>query len=608
MKALIKVGYACNENCTFCHTREVRHVDGSAAEIHARIDRAARLGHTMVVFSGGEATIRPEIFEWAAHVASLGLDLGLVTNGQMLGYPEFLERLLALRLRYVYMSLHGPSARVHKRLTRADGFERALAAIRNLSGRGLEVTVNTVVARQNLEDLRGIVELLLPYPDLTLKFSMVQPKGGAEELFDFVTPRVSDVAAKVGDAIRDGLERTHGRGPRFAHDGIPLCLLPGLEDLYDDLKTNRFASMVEVGEPDFFPVDDKAKCQPEPCRGCSLRGPCPGLYRGYFEHFGAGELRPRVEGPRSNSFTWTFERLIPAEADTSGGAGCFLLADGITPWDRGRHLFVRNGARVGLFRTDSRDFSDAEIESIKHDLGQVYLDRSRKAAPDDFAADLVQLRRSAQCDTCPEQAACTGLFEPIYEDVFGRDDRRVRELVGALEGDVLDVGCGEGPYGELLAPAALAGRLRYLGIDPDAARIARLKERWPWAELRATTAEQLATELERPFDHLLVLRSWNHLSEPERLLAAAARLLRPEGILTIVDNVAFGLARTPAQAARARSGPAGFEHFRNDTAAEAEARVAPLGFRLLEKSEVSPGTSNQWILRFRAPGPRDATR
>ena len=27
MKALIKVGYACNENCTFCHTADLRHID-----------------------------------------------------------------------------------------------------------------------------------------------------------------------------------------------------------------------------------------------------------------------------------------------------------------------------------------------------------------------------------------------------------------------------------------------------------------------------------------------------------------------------------------------------------------------------------------------------
>src|SRR5690606_21540496 len=129
-----------------------------------------------------------------------------------------------------------------------------------------------------------------------------------------------------------------------------LCLLPGLEDRYDDLKTHRYATMIEVGEPDFFPVDDKNKIAPdEPCRDCRLRGPCPGLYRVYHERFGAGALRPVCDGPRSNAFDWVFEDVVPGN-----GEACPLLAQGVTPWDRGRHLFVRHQGRIGRFRADTR--------------------------------------------------------------------------------------------------------------------------------------------------------------------------------------------------------------------------------------------------------------
>jgi hypothetical protein len=106
----------------------------------------------------------------------------------------------------------------------------------------------------------------------------------------------------VVDAIEYGLA-TGGAGA-FAHGGFPLCLLPGHEDRYADLKTDRFATMIEVGEPDFFPVDDDNKLQPAACAGCALRGPCPGLYRGYHAAFGDGELRPRRGGARGNSFDY----------------------------------------------------------------------------------------------------------------------------------------------------------------------------------------------------------------------------------------------------------------------------------------------------------------
>jgi 2-polyprenyl-3-methyl-5-hydroxy-6-metoxy-1,4-benzoquinol methylase len=600
MKALIKVGYACNENCSFCHTLDVRHIDGDSAEVHRKIERAAQLGHTMIVFSGGEATIRPELFDWAAHAVRLGLDTGLVTNGLMLAYPEVLDRMMSLRLKYVYMSMHGGTARVHNLMVRADTFDAAAKALKNISGRGLDVTINCVITAQNVEHLRPMVDLVLPYPDVTLKFSMVQPKGGGAKLFDFIMPKVAGVAARVHDAITYGLSKAPSVGPRFTHDGVPLCLLPGYEGLYDDLKTDRYWTMVEIGEPDFFPVDDKAKIQPEPCHDCALRGPCPGLYRGYFDEEGASELRPVRDRPRSNSFNYVFEKLCASNLPpVTKPEECPIFQDGVTPWDRGRHLFVQNQGRLARFRADSRDFADVEIEQIKHDLGQVYLDVSRKSSPDDFQKDLLRLKRSPVCEGCIHRGACTGLFEPVFEDVFGRDDARVRTLVEGLRGDVLDVGCGEGPYEALMAPLARSGQIRYVGIDPDTKRIAALQQRWPWAELHAVTAEQFASAAgSRAFDHVLVLRSWNHLREPEAVLQSLRALLKPNGTLVVVDNAAFGLARTQAQAARAEHGPAGFEHFRNDVAGDAAQLLARTGLRLAERRDVSPATSNQWLLRY----------
>ena len=165
VKALIKVGYGCNDHCSFCHTLDVRDVDAEAAEVHAKIERAKALGHSMVVLSGGEPTIRPELLAWASHVAQLGMDFGLVTNGRMLSYPKLVEELLRRRLRYVYLSLHGGTAKVHDLMVRSQAFEESYGAIAVLSGRGLDFTVNCVVTRHNVEHLRGLVDAVRPYED-----------------------------------------------------------------------------------------------------------------------------------------------------------------------------------------------------------------------------------------------------------------------------------------------------------------------------------------------------------------------------------------------------------------------------------------------------------
>ena len=591
MKALIKVGYGCNNHCTFCHTLDVRHIDGDSDEVEKKIDRAARLGHSMVCLSGGEVTMRKELLRWAARSAARGMDFGLVTNGRMLAYEELVTKLLKHRLRYVYMSLHGGTVKLHNSLVRADAFDQTFAAVKNLAGRALDFTVNTVVTKQNVDKLRGVVDAMLPYPDVVLKFSMVQPKGGADRLFDQIIPRVSDVAAQVKNAIDYGLAKSGGKA-RYAHDGIPFCLLPGHEERYDDLKTHRFRTMIEIGEPDFFPVDDRAKVQPQECDACALRGPCPGLYRGYREVHGDGEIAPVTMRARSNSFTYARE----GDAGVIAGGRCPVRADGVTPWDRGRHLFVREGDRVARYRTESRDFTDLEIEATKHSFGQVYVDASTKDAPDDFARDLVALRRSALCTDCPERDACAGLFERVDEDVFTRDDARVRAIVAELRGDVLDIGCGEGRYDDLLAPLGERGDIRYVGVEPSAARVDALRARWPWGALRVGDAESIA-DVAR-FDHVLVLRSWNHLRDPSRVVGAIARALRPGGTLTVVDNVAYGLVREHEHAARAEKGEAAFEHYRNDDAAHADAIISTCGFDLVERRDVGVGASNQWLVRY----------
>jgi MoaA/NifB/PqqE/SkfB family radical SAM enzyme/SAM-dependent methyltransferase len=589
MKALIKVGYACNNHCTFCHTLDVREIDDSTLGVHQKIERAAQLGYTMAVLSGGEPTMRPELVRWAQHSHKRGLKFGLVTNGRMLSYPDLVDRLQDLGLEYVYMSLHGGTAKIHNSMVRAQAFETTFGAVETLSGRGLDLTVNCVVTARNKDHLIPLVDLLLPFDDVCLKFSMVQPKGAADKLFTAVIPRVSEVAERVNEAIRYGQSKSTGL--RFAHDGIPLCLVPGFEDLYDDLKTHGFASMTEVYEPDFYPVDGGDSSQTERCADCALRGPCVGLFNKYREAFGDEELRP-VPGTRSNSYNYVLERTLP----WPDGAPCPIV-DSILPYDRGRHIFVRSNGEMLQYRTKTRDFSDPELWHIKFDHGQVYLDVSDKPAPDDFSRDLRKLRELPTCAACVHHGACARAYEIVDEDLFGRDDEAVRAIVADLRGDVLDVGCGETRYADVLGEPAESGTLRYVGVEPSPEHAERARKSRPWARVENTTIERFPLE-DRTYDHVLVLRSYNHFRDPGAVLTRLARALRPGGSIVIVDNVAFGLVRTAEQTERAESSTSEFEHYNNHDSFEAQQHVPDDLLALEDHQPVTAAGSNQWVLRY----------
>jgi SAM-dependent methyltransferase len=300
--------------------------------------------------------------------------------------------------------------------------------------------------------------------------------------------------------------------------------------------------------------------------------------------------------PRSNSFHYTLRGVV-GPLTSEDPAGCPVRRAGPSRWPAGRAIFLRRDGRVAAYATDTSDFTDEQLRVVQHRDGQVYLDVSEKPAPDDFRVDLRKLERSAVCRGCEAFARCGGIFDPCREEVFTRDDAAVLALIAGLRGAVLDVGCGQGPYGEVLGALAARGSIAYVGLDPDAAHIAGLRARWPWATLRVGTAEAL--DPSERFDHILVLRSWNHLHDPSRVALALAGMLRPGGTLLVVDNVAFGLVRSRRQATQAEQGPAGFEHFRNDGADEAVATVAPTGLALLDRWDVTPTTSNQWWARWR---------
>ena len=353
--------------------------------------------------------------------------------------------------------------------------------------------------------------------------------------------------------------------------------------------------------PDFFPVDDRARLQPPRCEGCRLRGACPGLYRAYYEQHTDSELEPR-HGPRSNAFHYVHERDLRWPT----GGPCPQVTDGTSPYDRGRQLFVLDGERMGQYRTRTRDFSDEEIATIKWERGQIYVDRTvDKVAVDDFAADLRLLQEAEACASCPSAAECPRCFSAVASDVFASAEAPVRDLLGELEGDVLDIGCGEGRYAAALATPASQGRVRYRAVEPDSELAAAFRARHPWATVDERAIEDVDVAPES-LDWALILRSWNHLRRPAAVLGMLAAALRPGGSLLIVDNTAFAVVRTAEQAERAERSDAAFEHYRNDTLAQARAQAEAVGLRAEEARPVRRGGSNQWVLRLRRPRAEEA--
>jgi ubiquinone/menaquinone biosynthesis C-methylase UbiE len=132
--------------------------------------------------------------------------------------------------------------------------------------------------------------------------------------------------------------------------------------------------------------------------------------------------------------------------------------------------------------------------------------------------------------------------------------------------------------------------MTYIGIDPE------LSER-PVPRgmiLRRCRLEDFETP-DASFDHILLLRSYNHLRLPSVLFPKLRRMLKPRGRLTVVDGVAFGLLLTdkPEEA-----GPGSFQHFRNHTSGQARALLESSGFRAVREIPVTAEGGSEWLLEL----------
>ena len=288
-KALIKVGYSCNNNCVFCHSAALgRHWDLTTGEVEARVDLAKNLGAEMIVFSGGEPTIREDIVDLARLVQARGLGVGLVTNGRRFVYRKFGEQLASLGLRYVYVSFHAATRERHRLSARSDSFHQTLGAIGNLVQLGAAVTVNTVVTAHNIHELRGIVDMIGALRPGAIKLSVVEPKGNALD-DSALCPPLEASARAIAAAVRYG--RSKYGDIKFGCEGLTPCLLKEFETTNDDLFTNGFVLFQDVCERHPSAPDYANRGKSVDCSGCAESNRCPGIFEKYLE-MGPVPLRP----------------------------------------------------------------------------------------------------------------------------------------------------------------------------------------------------------------------------------------------------------------------------------------------------------------------------
>ncbi len=213
---------ACNLSCSYCRAEasaKPQPDELSTSEALAFIDEVATLA-PMLILSGGEPLLRPDIFLLAKHASDKGLRVSLATNGTLLT-PETVDNIRDAGIMRVSISLDGAVSEVHDR-TRGQGcFARTMKGIENLRGK-VDFQFNTTITKRNEGEILPMFDLAERLGAKALHFFFLVPTGRGRE-DDLISSQRQEELLRLIDleSARRSIEVQVTCAPQYARIASP---------------------------------------------------------------------------------------------------------------------------------------------------------------------------------------------------------------------------------------------------------------------------------------------------------------------------------------------------------------------------------------------------
>lgn len=207
----------CNLTCKHCY--QDASPDATANELtteEARqlIDGIVRAGFKIMIFSGGEALMRPDIYELVAHAASQGLRPVFGTNGTLIT-AEVAQRLKDCGAAAMGISLDSLDAQKHDDFRGLEGaWEATVAGMRACREVGLPFQLHTTVLDWNEEEITAITDFAVAEGAIAHYVFFLIPVGRGRY--------INDTALKVA-ANERLLRKIMAKQAEVAIDVKPTC-------------------------------------------------------------------------------------------------------------------------------------------------------------------------------------------------------------------------------------------------------------------------------------------------------------------------------------------------------------------------------------------------
>jgi AdoMet-dependent heme synthase len=180
-----EVTRTCNLSCIHCRAAaQDRSYEGelSTAEAFALLDNVASFAKPIIILTGGEPLLRPDIFEIAAYGKTKGFRMTMAPNGTLIT-PEKARQMKEAGIERISISIDGATAAAHDAFRQVPGaFDGALRGIAYARQADVEFQINTSITQQNLAELPAIQELAVKLGAVAHHIFLLVPTGRGKDL------------------------------------------------------------------------------------------------------------------------------------------------------------------------------------------------------------------------------------------------------------------------------------------------------------------------------------------------------------------------------------------------------------------------------------------
>ncbi len=202
----------CNLRCAHCYLDAGTRSDGgpgelSTTEVERVLDQIAALSdETMIVLTGGEPLLRPDIYDLARHAARLGLMVVIGTNGTLLDERR-VARLQQAGVRALGISLDSLDPAYHDDFRGLPGaWERTLSGIDVCRRAGLMFQLHLSVTDDNAHELDDMIVFARSIGAAVLNVFFLVCTGRGEKLTNISAEVYERVLKRLAEAARDERE------------------------------------------------------------------------------------------------------------------------------------------------------------------------------------------------------------------------------------------------------------------------------------------------------------------------------------------------------------------------------------------------------------------